>query len=60
LHKKNILNHRLPYHNPPYENTVFYNGPRNIKEAALTFDDGPDTIFTPKILDILKQNNVQC
>lgn len=26
---------------------------------ALTFDDGPDVTFTPKILDILKQNNVK-
>ena len=29
------------------------------KQIALTFDDGPDPIFTPKILDILKANNVQ-
>ncbi len=26
---------------------------------ALTFDDGPDAVWTPKILDILKQENVQ-
>jgi cellulose synthase/poly-beta-1,6-N-acetylglucosamine synthase-like glycosyltransferase/peptidoglycan/xylan/chitin deacetylase (PgdA/CDA1 family)/spore germination protein YaaH len=25
---------------------------------ALTFDDGPDPVFTPKILDILKRENV--
>lgn len=29
-----------------------------IKEVALTFDDGP-TEFTPKFLDILKENNVK-
>lgn len=28
------------------------------KMIALTFDDGPDRIYTPKILDILKKNNV--
>ena len=28
------------------------------KEIALTFDDGPDSRWTPKILDILKQKNV--
>lgn len=28
-----------------------YNG----KRVALTFDDGPDEVFTPKILDILKE-----
>ncbi|HZS45685.1 MAG TPA: glycosyltransferase [Blastocatellia bacterium] len=27
-------------------------------EVALTFDDGPDPIWTPKILDILKEKNV--
>jgi len=29
-----------------------------IKEVALTFDDGP-TEFTPKFLDILKENNIK-
>ena len=29
------------------------------KEIAITFDDGPDKIITPKILDILKEFNVQ-
>uniref|UniRef100_A0AAU6WRD7 Polysaccharide deacetylase family protein n=1 Tax=Chryseobacterium endophyticum TaxID=1854762 RepID=A0AAU6WRD7_9FLAO len=29
-----------------------------IKEAALTFDDGP-TEFTPKFLDLLKENNIK-
>jgi len=29
------------------------------KELALTFDDGPDPKWTPKILDILKQKNVK-
>jgi cellulose synthase/poly-beta-1,6-N-acetylglucosamine synthase-like glycosyltransferase/peptidoglycan/xylan/chitin deacetylase (PgdA/CDA1 family)/spore germination protein YaaH len=28
------------------------------KEVALTFDDGPDPTWTPKILKILKENNV--
>jgi len=29
------------------------------KELAITFDDGPDPKWTPKILDILKQKNVK-
>lgn len=40
-------------------NDVFVNGDTNKKEIALTFDDGPDGKVTPKILDILKQNNVK-
>ncbi len=31
----------------------------NINSLSLTFDDGPDEIWTPKILDILKNNNVK-
>jgi len=30
----------------------------NPKEVALSFDDGPDPTWTPKILDILKKKNV--
>ena len=29
------------------------------KTIAITFDDGPDTVYTPKILDILKKENVK-
>ena len=31
----------------------------NPKKLALTFDDGPDPAWTPKILDMLKQYNVK-
>ncbi|MEN8118177.1 MAG: polysaccharide deacetylase family protein [Bacteroidota bacterium] len=31
----------------------------NEKKVALTFDDGPDDSWTPKILDILKRENVK-
>ena len=29
------------------------------KEVVFTFDDGPDPIYTPQLLDILKENNVK-
>jgi len=35
------------------------NGNRNIKQVALTFDDGPDAQVTPMILDILRKHNVK-
>ncbi|MGJ7911030.1 polysaccharide deacetylase family protein [Neobacillus sp. LXY-1] len=41
-----------------YPNDVFVNGP-NKKRVALTFDDGPDRINTPKIIEALKQQNVK-
>ena len=32
---------------------------QKVKTAYLTFDDGPSTIITPKILEILKQHNIK-
>ncbi|MBU4269378.1 polysaccharide deacetylase family protein, partial [Candidatus Dependentiae bacterium] len=39
--------------------TIFINGSTEKKMVALTFDDGPDTIVTPAVLDILKKYNVK-
>jgi peptidoglycan/xylan/chitin deacetylase (PgdA/CDA1 family) len=36
----------------------FREGPKNVKEVALTFDDGPDSQYTPQILEILSKNSV--
>lgn len=33
-------------------------GASDSKQIAITFDDGPDEEFTPKILDILKENKI--
>lgn len=32
---------------------------KNKKQIALTFDDGPDPIYTPVLLDILKKNKIK-
>lgn len=37
---------------------VVYRANTNKKVVALTFDDGPDPRYTPKILKILKQNKI--
>lgn len=34
-------------------------GNRKEKVTAFTFDDGPDPVHTPKILNILKENNIK-
>jgi Predicted xylanase/chitin deacetylase len=39
--------------------TVVYSGSTEKMQIALTFDDGPDNKYTPKILDILSQNNIK-
>lgn len=39
--------------------SLYYSGPQQGKQVALTFDDGPDNHFTLQILDILKKNNVK-
>jgi peptidoglycan/xylan/chitin deacetylase (PgdA/CDA1 family) len=33
-------------------------GPRGVKEIALTFDDGPHPAYTPRILEILRENHI--
>lgn len=37
---------------------IIRSGPNHFKYVALTFDDGPDSIFTSEILDILKEKDV--
>lgn len=34
--------------------------PKNDKVIALTFDDGPDPKYTPKLLDVLRTNDIKC
>jgi N-acetylmuramoyl-L-alanine amidase len=49
-----------PQKEPTFQNKVYFNGSaEDGKQVALTFDDGPDSIVTPKILDILKENNIK-
>lgn len=38
---------------------VYSHGSREIRQLALTFDDGPDAVFTPQVLGILKKCNVR-
>ncbi|MEC0229285.1 polysaccharide deacetylase family protein [Paenibacillus alba] len=42
-----------------YPDTFKLRGSAQEKKIALTFDDGPDTRFTPKVLDVLKANQVK-
>lgn len=42
-----------------YPNVVVLHGPRNKKEIALTFDDGPSTRYTQKVLNILNKYNAK-
>lgn len=36
-----------------------WRGPRDVRTVALTFDDGPDPVYTPQVLDILERNNIR-
>jgi peptidoglycan/xylan/chitin deacetylase (PgdA/CDA1 family) len=40
-----------------YPHEVILHGPRR-REVALTFDDGPDDVWTPKVLDALARSGV--
>ncbi|MGA2434545.1 MAG: polysaccharide deacetylase family protein, partial [Bryobacteraceae bacterium] len=46
------------YENYPSYYVVEHTGGRGPKSIALSFDDGPDPEYTPKILDILKARKV--
>ncbi|MDP4086609.1 MAG: polysaccharide deacetylase family protein [Bacillota bacterium] len=41
----------------PHE--VILHGPTNQKAISLTFDDGPDDVWTPMVLDVLKHFNIK-
>jgi len=38
---------------------VVKRGNRGVKAISLTFDDGPDPVYTPQLLDLLKEYNVK-
>lgn len=42
-----------------YPNTMMYKAHTTQKVIALSFDDGPDTKFTPLILDTLKKHDIK-
>ena len=42
-----------------YPSTFVLQGPGNKREVALTFDDAPDDVFTPRVLDVLKREGVK-
>ena len=42
----------------PQYPTLYHQGAGGEHQVAITFDDGPDPTWTPKILDILKQKGV--
>jgi peptidoglycan/xylan/chitin deacetylase (PgdA/CDA1 family) len=42
-----------------FPNDIFRHGPENQRRVALTFDDGPDDVWTPQIQEILDRYNVK-
>jgi|GEM_PF-389817 len=42
-----------------YPNVFVLHAPEDENRIALTFDDGPDSRFTPRVLDVLKKHNVK-
>ncbi len=47
------------FKNMPSPYVVDMYGGTSQKKVAITFDDGPDPTWTPKILDVLKEKNVK-
>jgi cellulose synthase/poly-beta-1,6-N-acetylglucosamine synthase-like glycosyltransferase/peptidoglycan/xylan/chitin deacetylase (PgdA/CDA1 family)/spore germination protein YaaH len=55
LDYRNVVDEKMDSYPLPY--TVQYVG-YNPKQVAISFDDGPDPDWTPRILDVLKKYNV--
>ncbi|MBR3152081.1 MAG: polysaccharide deacetylase [Clostridia bacterium] len=53
------LDSELPQYNEEAERRLVESYSSDEKQIFLTFDDGPTTNITPKILDILKENDVK-
>lgn len=41
------------------DGVVYWHGDSSQNKIALTFDDGPQSVYTPQILDILKKYNIK-
>ena len=52
--RKNVVNLAKKY-----PSDLYINGQNEKKVVALTFDDGPDPVNTPKIIKVLRNNNIQ-
>lgn len=57
LTDKDIIDEDYVSYPKPFEVERF--GKPKAKEVVLTFDDGPDSVYTPQILDILKKYKVK-
>lgn len=42
-----------------YADSFIFSGSASKMQVALTFDDAPDTLYTPRVLDILRKNGVK-
>lgn len=42
-----------------YQGVFFLSAPRNARKVALTFDDVPDSRYTPRVLDVLRAKKVK-
>lgn len=54
-----VFFNRYVYRGFGLHSELFRHGNRQLKFIAITFDDGPDPQYTPKILDILREENVK-
>lgn len=43
---------------PDLKGSVFFQGSTNLREVALTFDDGPSPAYTPQVLTVLQRYQV--
>ncbi len=57
--KKPAYRYNIPELRAQFPDSLFLSGNRDKKVVALTFDDGPDDNYTPRVLDILNRQGVK-
>src|SRR4030095_776669 len=50
---------RATYNDAPTYPALYHPGAADKAKVALTFDDGPDPVWTPKVLDLLKARGLK-
>ncbi|MDI3327555.1 MAG: polysaccharide deacetylase family protein [Alicyclobacillaceae bacterium] len=56
--RRSSVRHSIDY-SSRYPGIFLLRGPGNARVVALSFDDGPDAVYTPRILDVLRREKVR-
>lgn len=59
IRKLSIHTLRWGIEHSPWKNSILFRLPKHCNQIALTFDDGPDPEYTPRLLDLLAKHQLK-